>query len=155
MILTLVLVMAVTGWGAYWLVWLLRHRAAILINALDYRALTYAVIGLIVSLVVLTTGLWGLVILIGTTLLGMVAPIAGVRRAHAMGLFLVPTILYYSGQQARIVSWLRLDAVDLPAPRPSLSHVLLAISVAVGVAIVAYLLARTREDSIVLGRSNR
>ncbi len=150
-ILALVLVMAGAGWGAYRLIWERRAWAAVLLNRLNYRALTYAVIGLIVSLVVLTTGPWGLVILAGTTLLGMVAPVVGARRAHAMGIFLVPTMLYYSGWQAHVVSWLQLDAVDLPAPAPSLMHVLIAISTAVGVAAALYLLTGTRGKASAKG----
>jgi len=34
----------------------------------------------------------------------MIAPVVHVRRAQAMGLFLVPVILYYSGWQAPMVS---------------------------------------------------
>src|SRR5690606_17625639 len=70
------------------------------VGRMNYHALSIGVMAGLTGLVWMTTGRWGLLILFGTTALGMVAPLAGVRRAQAMGMFLVPTMLYFSGKSA-------------------------------------------------------
>jgi putative membrane protein len=110
------------------------------VRSVPYRSMTVSVIAFVASAVGLTTGLWGLVILAAGTLLGMVAPLAGARRAQAMGMFLVPVILFYTGWQARAVTWLHLEAVHLPPALPPLSHALgaLVVSFAVALAVLAW-----------------
>lgn len=86
-----------------------------LINYLNYQALTLAVIVFIVTLVMLTTGFWGLAVLVGGTFLGLLPPLVKVRRTQLMGLFLVPVIMFFSGIQDSIVSFLRLEAQLSPS----------------------------------------
>lgn len=83
--------------------------------AVQGRRLNLAILVLLLVLVVGWTGFWGLVVLVAATFLGMVAPLAGVRRTQAMGFLLVPTILFYSGWLAPVVTFLGLGAVQGPA----------------------------------------
>lgn len=113
-------------------------RLAKFVGRMNYRALSVGVIAALISIVWATTGWWGLLILFGTTALGMVAPLAGVRRAQAMGMFLVPTILYFSGKSAAVVSALRIEAVNLPPPEVDLGFLLSVVGASALVGAVVY-----------------
>ena len=62
-----------------------------------YNKITVGIILLIVVSVIWLTGLTGLLVLVLSTIIGLIAPLAGVRRANCMAFFLVPVMLYYSG----------------------------------------------------------
>lgn len=108
------------------------------ICALPQRALNWGVLTFMIALVGLTTGPWGLVILVAATFLGLVAPLAKVRRAHAMGLFLVPTTLFFLGLEADVVSALGLGKITLPPTTDSPWSTLAALLGALGVASAAF-----------------
>ena len=78
------------------------------------RRLNVAVLVLLLVLVAGWTGFWGLVVLAAATCLGMVAPLAGVRRTQAMGFLLAPTIMFYSGLTAPVLTLLGQGAVQRP-----------------------------------------
>lgn len=139
-LIAILVVMATVGWMAQRVLITSGLRMAKFINVLSYKGLSLGVIGLITTLVWQTTGLWGVVILIGTSLLGLVAPLVEIRRAQAMGVFLVPVMLYYSGHQAKIVTWLRLEAISLPASEPDLLSLGVALVVSMVVAVLMYVL---------------
>jgi putative membrane protein len=60
-----------------------------------YQLLIILTIILITSLVVLFTGIFGLIILLSATLIGLIPMYWGVRRSHCMGVLLIPIILYF------------------------------------------------------------
>jgi len=60
-----------------------------------YALIVKLTISLIVILVLLFTGLMGLIILIVATLIGLLPVEWGVRRSHCMGILLIPIILYF------------------------------------------------------------
>lgn len=80
------------------------------ISKLDFKGLNLAVLIFLGLFIYLTLGDWGIVILMGGAYLGLLPPLLNVRRAQAMGFFLVPVMLFYSGRQAGIVSYLHLEA---------------------------------------------
>lgn len=47
--------------------------------------------------------------MLGGAFLGMLPQLLNVRRAQAMGFFLLPVILFYSGYQREIVTFLHLE----------------------------------------------
>lgn len=154
--------MLAVGWASRGLLLTSGMNLAKLINKLSYRGLNLGVIGLIAVLVYSTTGFWGVLILIGATLLGLVAPLAEVRRAQAMGMFLLPVILYYSGYQAKIVTALGLEAISLPAPMMNLRSVGIALGGAVAAGALLYVVgaalpskARHRSVRSISGQQNR
>ena len=81
-----------------------------IINNLNYRALTLAVIAFITLLVSLTTGFWGVMVLVAATSLGLLPPMVNVRRSQMMGFFLIPVMLFFSGFQESFVSLFRLES---------------------------------------------
>ena len=111
------------------------------ITQFDYKGINLAVIAFIVTLVVFTTGFWGLLILIGGALLGFLAPLTGVRRAQAMGFFLVPVTLFYSGWQREIVSFLSLQSQASPPQLIQMESILLYMAIAISIAFIVYYIA--------------
>lgn len=124
---------------------LVRHGAvfARTVARFDHRGMTWAILAFVTLLVALTTGPWGIVILAAATSLGLVAPLAGARRANAMGFFLVPVILFFSGWEAPVVSFLRLEAIALPQNPINLVNVGLAFCLAAAAGAAAYGVGRS------------
>lgn len=113
-------------------------RLARLINHLHPGGLNGATLVFLVLLVAWTTGVWGLVLLAAASLLGLVAPLSGARRAQAMGFFLVPTILFFSGRSAEVASALRLEGASLPPPEASPGWLALGLVLAVAAGWATY-----------------
>jgi len=76
--------------------WLGRY-AARLIGALPYRELTIGVLCFVSVLVVVLTGWVGLVLYVTGAALGLLAPLSGAARAHAMSCILVSVGLRFVG----------------------------------------------------------
>jgi len=60
-----------------------------------YALIVKLTISMVVILVILFTGISGLLILIVATLIGLLPVEWGVRRSHCMGILLIPIILYF------------------------------------------------------------
>jgi putative membrane protein len=60
-----------------------------------YSMLVYFTIAMIVVLVLLFTGIGGVLVLVVATFIGLLPVHWGVRRSHCMGVLLVPIILYF------------------------------------------------------------
>jgi TctA family transporter len=71
-----------------------RHAARI-IGALPYQQLTIGVLCFVTLLVVLLNGWIGLVLYVTGAALGLLAPLSGAARAHAMSCILVPVGLRF------------------------------------------------------------
>jgi putative membrane protein len=66
-----------------------------IISRLNYKMLCTTVL-LFLSLMTLGfTGPFGLFIFFLSTVVGLVAPIAGIHKTHAMGVLMLPLIIYY------------------------------------------------------------
>lgn len=65
------------------------------ITKINYSKLVLAVILIIVLLTIYFSGWIGMIILITSTAIGLIAPIIGVKRSHAMGCLLLPVILFF------------------------------------------------------------
>jgi putative membrane protein len=74
-------------------------RMSSLVSRIDYRKLCLASLVFILSLVYLFTGLFGLMVAILSTIIGLLPILSGVSRTHLMGVLLVPTILFFFGVQ--------------------------------------------------------
>lgn len=81
---------------------------------LDPVRLNYTVIALLAVGTFWLLGLGGLAILVVATLVGLIPLRAGARRAQLMGFFLVPTMLFYSGYERRIVDLLGIEGRTAP-----------------------------------------
>ena len=67
------------------------------ISNIDYKKLNISVIILISVVTLWLTGIYGILLLITSTSLGLFTILSNVRRMHLMGVLILPTILFFSG----------------------------------------------------------
>ena len=65
------------------------------ISRLNYRLLCLGVLLFLVAMAYAFTGIFGLFIFFLSTVVGLIAPIAGIHRTHAMGVLMLPLIVRY------------------------------------------------------------
>ena len=83
------------GGVATWLAFGIGKVAAYRIGDVPYETLMYGVMCLVVLLVFVFSGWIGLLVLVISSALGMIAPLYGVARIHLMGCLLVPVLSYF------------------------------------------------------------
>jgi putative membrane protein len=71
------------------------RAAAKVVRDLNYRRLCIVVLAFLTAMTFGFTGLFGLFLYFVSTVVGLVAPFAGIRRTHAMGVLMVPLLTYY------------------------------------------------------------
>ena len=77
-------------------------------------------------------------------MVGLVPLVFGVRRAQLMGFFLVPTMLYFSRYEGRIVDLLSIERRTAPLQAAdSVLTILFAVVAAIAGAVLIYILARS------------
>jgi putative membrane protein len=77
----------------FFLTLILGARLANIMPRIPYGRLAWGIIGFIIVMVLAFTGPLGLLVLAVSTSIGMIAPLTGIRRSHAMGVLLLPVIL--------------------------------------------------------------
>lgn len=65
------------------------------IQGLNYRLVSASVGALILLMVGVLAGIWGLAIALLSAMIGTFTGLAGVKKSHCMGVLVVPTIVYY------------------------------------------------------------
>jgi putative membrane protein len=73
----------------------LGDRVHLWLRSIDYPVLCYSVIAVLTLLVLLFTGLFGLVVFAIATSVGMLPSFLKIRKSHAMGVILLPVIIYF------------------------------------------------------------
>ncbi|AFV22610.1 hypothetical protein Mpsy_0399 [Methanolobus psychrophilus R15] len=86
---------ALTAIMSYFSTIYLGDRVHLWLLSIDYPILCYCVIAVLTLLVLLFTGLFGLVVFAISTSVGMLSPFLKIRKSHAMGVILLPVILYF------------------------------------------------------------
>ncbi len=71
------------------------RAAAKVVRRLNYRILCIAVLAFLTAMTFGFAGPFGLFLYLVSTVVGLVAPFAGIRKTHAMGVLMVPLIAYY------------------------------------------------------------
>jgi putative membrane protein len=71
------------------------HLAGRAISRLNYRLLCLGVLVFLVAMTYAFTGVFGLFIFFLSTVVGLIAPLAGIHRTHAMGVLMLPLIVHY------------------------------------------------------------
>jgi putative membrane protein len=71
------------------------RQFALWIQRVPYFWICIAIIGLILMMVPIISGIVGLIVIAVSTCVGMIAPLVNVSRSHAMGCLLVPVILFF------------------------------------------------------------
>lgn len=85
-----------TGIASIITIWISK-RIVPLIEKINYRLLILCVIGLLLFMTYMFTGAYGMLILFIGTLIGVTTQLLGVRKSFAMGVLILPVILYFSG----------------------------------------------------------
>ena len=65
------------------------------ISRIDYRMLCLGVMAFLLAMTYAFTGVFGLFIFFLSTVVGLIAPIAGIHKTHAMGVLMLPLIFRY------------------------------------------------------------
>lgn len=86
----------------------LGELAAKHMGKLPYRATCIAVLVFIVAMTVYYSGMVGLLVLAAATAIGLLPTVAKVKRTHAMGVILLPCILYFAGAKDGVLAALGL-----------------------------------------------
>lgn len=76
------------------------------LERLNYRYLCLSVIFVIVAMIFLLTGVFGLLIAFTSTAIGLLCSYLEIRHSHCMGCLLVPSIIFFSGMTPTIISLL-------------------------------------------------
>lgn len=69
--------------------------AANKISRVPYRKISLAIILFIIILIAIFSGPMGLFVLSVSTAIGLIAPKAGIKRIHAMGVLVLPVVIYF------------------------------------------------------------
>ncbi len=143
-LLPMAVAMATSGIIAALVLWHGGPRFARAFSAVDENGLNWGVVAFLVILTLVLLGLGGLAILVTATAIGLVPLLFGVRRAQLMGFFLVPAMLFFSGQQVRLVELLPMEQRTAPLlPSTGFSGtIVVAILAAIGAGMASYFMAR-------------
>ncbi len=96
--LVLILIITIlTGFVAFQWSETLAKFFAVRFKRLNYRLLSYSTLVILVIIVLLVSGIVGILILIISTLTGIYCIKLGVKRTNMMGSLIIPTILFYFG----------------------------------------------------------
>lgn len=74
---------------------IIAKRFSNIITKINYQKMIIIVITVITLMCLLLSGIIGLLILITSTAIGLIAPLKGVQRSHAMGCLILPVIFYF------------------------------------------------------------
>ena len=109
----------------------------------DESGINWAVIAFLALLTFMLLGLGGLTILVAATVVGLVPLLSGVRRAHLMGFFLVPAMMFFSGYQGQLVELLPIASRTAPLlAQLSIVRIVIALSISIGAAVLVYFAGR-------------
>ena len=94
-IIVLLVVIVYVSILSYYTTIFLGDRISGFLSRIDYSKLCLAVLAGITLMVVVFTGWFGLVIFLISTPVGMISSFAKIRKTHAMGVILLPVIMYF------------------------------------------------------------
>lgn len=75
----------------------LSKRLVSVIEKASYPKISLGIISFLVLLTILFTGYTGLLVLLVSTAIGLIAPLTKIKRSFCMGVLILPVILWYSG----------------------------------------------------------
>ncbi|HDM35731.1 MAG TPA: hypothetical protein ENG09_00560 [Candidatus Syntrophoarchaeum butanivorans] len=68
-----------------------------LIQRINYTHLSLLILIMLSLLVLLSSGIFGIILFLTATVIGMIPSFAHIRRSHTMGVLLLPLICYFNG----------------------------------------------------------
>jgi putative membrane protein len=75
----------------------LSKRFLTLVQKFSYKKISLSILGLLLILTIIFTGPIGLLVLVISTAIGLIAPLTGVKRSLGMSVIIMPVILFYLG----------------------------------------------------------
>jgi len=75
----------------------LSRRFLNVMEKISYKKLSLSIIIVLIGLTIFLTGWVGILILFVSTMIGLLAPLLNVKRSFAMGVLMIPVILFYFG----------------------------------------------------------
>ena len=93
--LIFLIVSLIVGIICFSLTLLVAKKFSDIITKVNYQKLVLSVITIIVIICFILSGWIGLLILATSTSIGLIAPLKGVQRSHAMGCLILPVIFYF------------------------------------------------------------
>ncbi|MCS7105759.1 MAG: tripartite tricarboxylate transporter permease, partial [Candidatus Aenigmarchaeota archaeon] len=78
------------------------------LEKINYRKLCIFILFFISLMIFLITGVFGLLIAFTSTSIGLLCSSLRVKRSHCMGCLLIPSILYFSGLNPLVLSFLKI-----------------------------------------------
>jgi putative membrane protein len=75
----------------------LSKKFLLLVEKVPYNKISISILGMLFLLTIIFTGPIGLLVLAVSTAIGLIAPLAGVKRSLCMGVIILPVILFYLG----------------------------------------------------------
>lgn len=94
-LIIILIVIFITSFLAFFLGFYVAKFFARRIGSFNYKILSFIVIIILFSVVVLFSNLFGIIVLITGSAIGVFAILSGVKRIHLMGSLLIPTIVFY------------------------------------------------------------
>lgn len=79
-----------------------------LLTKVNYTILSLSVIGFLLILIFIMTGVYGILIGLTATAIGLLCTYFGVRRSNCMGVLMIPSILFFTGLNPLIFTLLNL-----------------------------------------------
>lgn len=89
-------IIAASGFAAYMTLKISRH-ALFAFRSIDYQRLCTSVFLFLLIMVFIFSGFYGLLVAAVALTIGLVPNLVGIRRSHAMGCLILPTILFFAG----------------------------------------------------------
>ena len=75
----------------------LSKRFLTLVQKFSYKKISLSILGLLLILTIIFTGPIGLLVLVISTAIGLIAPLTGVKRSLGMSVIIMPVVLFYLG----------------------------------------------------------
>lgn len=95
MVILLLVVIVYVSILSYYTTIFLGDRISGVLSKIDYSKLCSGVLVFLTLMVIMFTGWFGLVIFLISTPVGMISSFAKIRKTHAMGVILLPVIMYF------------------------------------------------------------
>ena len=95
MLVQMMIIAIIVGAASYIATISTARETAQAISHLNYRLLCLSVLAFLVAMTFTFTGPFGLFIFFLSTVVGLIAPVAGIQRTHAMGVLMLPLIVLY------------------------------------------------------------
>jgi putative membrane protein len=89
-----IIVFLLAGSISVFITFFFSRKFSSLIMLVNYKAMVVSIIALIMIMVIIINGPLGLLILVAAAGIGLIAPLKGIGRNHAMGCLLLPVLLY-------------------------------------------------------------